>query len=495
MSANRNREAVINTQLAVLISRMGVEADAETIHVHSKHRPDVLFHMHGLRVVIEGKFADHPSAEKVVLNDARNRVKAGIAHIAMGAVYPESLRTTSTAKVLNRLEQSQIKYRIISEAYESEEWFEGNPASLMSALRRAHEALTKDDVVEQTAKALSTKLGGVAVLWSGQIGACDRLSNILGFTRKKKENAEKAHERRKTAAKVSALVLANAFVFQEQLAQTDERVTPLRKLNKEENIVGAAGKHWQWVWQNINYVPIFQLAERVLDELPASVHSTSAVQALLDEAIRICSRQAALRHDLMGRIYHWLLHYDYAKYLGTYYTAVSSATLLLKLAMAAEWNRPKRDPAGAEGIPIDFGNPVDMAGFKVADLACGTGTLLMAAAQALSDLYILKRAATNKPLEQNNLQTLHRALMENVLHGYDVLPSALHLTASTLAMLAPEVVFINMNLYIMPLGLDQGHARLGSLDFIATDKVQTQITLDYSQIETMRTTPVRLQAT
>jgi hypothetical protein len=44
--------------------------------------------------------------------------------------------------------------------------------------------------------------------------------------------------------------------------------------------------------------------------------------------------------------------------------------------------------------------------------------------------------------------------MEDVLHGYDVLPSAVHLTASTLAMLAPEVAFVHMALYVMPLGMD-----------------------------------------
>ena len=125
----------------------------------------------------------------------------------------------------------------------------------------------------------------------------------------------------------------------------------------------------------------------------------------------------------MGRIFHWLLHY--AKYLGTYYTAVPSATLLLKLAMAAEWQRPKEDSAAAKGEPIKFGSPVDLANFKVADLACGTGTLLMAAAQALSDLNIIERATNNQPLEQKNIRNLHRTLMENVLHGYDVLPSAL----------------------------------------------------------------------
>jgi hypothetical protein len=313
---NRNREEVVNTQLAILISKLGVTADAETIHVHGQHRPDVLFELRGLRVVIEGKFADHSQADEIVLKDVRNRVQSGIAHIA-AAVYPIELRTTPTTKVLDVLARSQLRFRIIAETHESEDWFEGNPGDLMDALRRAQEALTKDNIVEQTAKALSIQLDGIAKLWMGQIGVCDRLSRILGIIAPKKELQEKARARRETAAKVSALVLANAFIFQEQLAATDGRVTPLRRLDKEEDLPGAVSKHWTWIWKNINYVPIFQIGERILAELPINANSKLAVRALLNEAQKICSQQAALRHDLMGRIYHWLLHH--AKYLGTYY--------------------------------------------------------------------------------------------------------------------------------------------------------------------------------
>src|SRR5581483_788085 len=174
----------------------------------------------------------------------------------------------------------------------------------------------------------------------------------------------------------------------------------------------------------------------------------------------------------MGRIYHWLL--NYAKYLGTYYTSVSAATLLLKLTLAKKWK-------------TDFSSPAEMASFQVADLACGTGTLLMASAQALSDVYIRERADKGLSLEVNDLSTLHRTLMENVLHGYDVLPSAVHLTAATLAMLAPEVAFVRMGLFVMPLGIDHGIERLGSLDFLTSDNIKTQMALDYSQIETIRT--------
>jgi hypothetical protein len=471
MSQHRNREEAVNTQLAILISKLGVTADAETIQVHGKHRPDVLFELRGLRVVIEGKFSDTPNAEDVVLDDARKRVKAGVAHIAVATVYPDELRSAPTTKILDALSSASLRYRVVTETFESE-WSEGSPASLMEALRRSQESLTKDDIVEKTAKALSTHLENIAKLWIGQPGACDRLSKLLGIAIPKKEESKATADRREMAAKVSALVLANAFIFQEQLARNDERVDTLRKLKKNKNVVDATSKHWRWIWENINYVPIFQLGERILDELPASNTTTDIIKSLLDEAHQICSQQAALRHDLMGRIYHWLLH-D-AKYLGTYYTSVSAATLLLKIVFDLEW-------------PVDFGNARELADFKVADLACGTGTLLMATAQALTDDYIKMRAESDRSIGTKDLSVLHSTLMQNVIQGYDILPSAVHLTASTLALLAPEVAFRQMNLFVMPIGMDHGQPRLGSLDFLSGDQIQTQFSLDNTHLDAVQT--------
>ncbi|MFZ1827710.1 MAG: hypothetical protein WAW42_02840 [Candidatus Competibacteraceae bacterium] len=62
MTADRHREETLNTQLAILLSRFGVQADAETIQAQGRERPDVLFNWRGLRVVIEGKFVDYPQA-------------------------------------------------------------------------------------------------------------------------------------------------------------------------------------------------------------------------------------------------------------------------------------------------------------------------------------------------------------------------------------------------------------------------------------------------
>ena len=472
MTTQRNREEAVNTQLAILISRYGVTADGETILVRGKHRPDVLFQLRGLRVVIEGKFPDHPNAAEVVLEDARKRVKSGIAHIAAAVVYTAELRSAPTTKIIEVLEEARLRFRIVSETYEADTWSEGTLPGLMDALRRAQEALTKDDIVEQTAKALSAQLETVSRLWHGQPGACDRLSKILRITAPKDEAVDTANDRRDTAARVAALVLANAYIFQEQLAHSDERVDTLRKIEKSDDVVSATSKHWRWIWENINYVPIFQLGEKVLDELPQSHNTTIAVMALLAEAQAICRQQAALRHDLMGRIYHWLLHE--AKFLGTYYTSVSAATLLLKLTFSLKWE-------------TDFTSVRTLADFKVADFACGTGTLLMAGTQALTDRYITDRASHDLSLNEKDISILHQTLMQNVMHGYDILPTAVHLTASTLALLAPEVAFRNMNLYVMPIGVDHGTPRLGSLDFLDAQEIKTQFSLDNTHLDTIQT--------
>ncbi len=116
MTIYRDREETLNTQLAILLSRFGVQADAEMIQASGRERPDVLFVWRGLRVVIEGKFADQANARQVVLNDARGRVQRGIAHIAAAVVYPGALRVTATPELPDQFEQSTLAYCIISES-------------------------------------------------------------------------------------------------------------------------------------------------------------------------------------------------------------------------------------------------------------------------------------------------------------------------------------------------------------------------------------------
>jgi transcription elongation factor GreA-like protein len=162
--------------------------------------------------------------------------------------------------------------------------------------------------------------------------------------------------RRDTTAKLAALMLANAFIFQEQLSGLEGKVKPIRGILAERDFVGSTAAHWQLIIDEINYVPIFKVARDIMLSLPSHADTDSSVRHLAQRALDIVSKKAALRHDLMGRIYHLLLHE--AKYLGTYYTSVPAATLLLKIVLDMDrW--PKHDWADPEALKE----------FRIADLA------------------------------------------------------------------------------------------------------------------------------
>lgn len=468
MTPLRRREEAVNTCFADLLLDLGIAAEAETIQRKGRSRPDVLFSLGGLRVIIEGKFADLPNAKEIVQQDAQSRLNCGLCHIAIAVVYPEALRSANQSDLRWQLTAARLPVLVLSE-FEETGWSEATPQEILEIVRRVHEALIRDDVVARAAEKLSERIKSIAEMWLADAATCERLASYLEIRPKAKESGIEREQRHSTAAQVASLVLANALIFQEQLATSggDARVLPLGKIN-EAHLLDELKSHWNWIWSNINYVPIFQLGEKILNEVPASAAATRYLKWLIADAREICTNQSALRHDLMGRIYHWLLYH--AKYLGTYYTATSSATLLMKWVMSLPWAR-------------DFGDIRQLAQFKVADLACGTGTLLMAAAQALTDAFIVSRSQSEERLDKPAFNILHKTLMENVLYGYDVLLSAVHLTASTLGMLAPDVTYHRMNLFIMPMGVQGDQVRLGSLDFYGGHRISTQLALDDTQME------------
>lgn len=247
-------------------------------------------------------------------------------------------------------------------------------------------------------------------------------------------------------SRISSLVIINAMIFQEILARHDDyRISSLEKLKDEENVLSAFSSQWRDILK-INYYPIFHLARELLKSLTADADIFAHLRSLAEAAQRIVSLRAALRHDLMGRVYHKLLADK--KYLATYYTRVPSAILLLKLAL------------GNDAFPLRWHDFNELMDFRIADLACGTGTLLMAAADTVTDNYV---GAAVKAGQPPNFIDIHKVLAEKIVHGYDVLPSAAHLTASTLALRAPEISFERMNLWSLMMGGPLNS--LGSIDF------------------------------
>jgi hypothetical protein len=260
-------------------------------------------------------------------------------------------------------------------------------------------------------------------------------------------------------SRIASLTLVNAMIFQQILSEGNKDVPPVMRTVSEPHVAEAFLDAWQFVLDQIDYIPIFQLARSVVRELAGTPDLDEALRHLARAAIRITSRRAALRHDLMGRIYHRLL--ADAKYFGAFYTTVPAATILLKLAL----------DQGA--VPLDWSSVESIRQLRIADLACGTGTLLKAALQTVVDNHVRARA------EQQllpDLPSVHRALVEDVLIGFDVIPFAIHLAASALAMHEPNVPFGDMHLYTLPLGSGDP-IRLGSLELLLSRVIEVQADL------------------
>ena len=81
-----------------------------------------------------------------------------------------------------------------------------------------------------------------------------------------------------------------------------------------------------------------------------------------------------------------------------------------------------------------------------------------------------------------NAADLHKAMVEQALHGYDVQLSAVHFAATSLAMLNPDIQFDRMNLYVMPLGAEGSNISLGSLDFLGAGEAAVQFALPVEDI-------------
>ena len=163
-------------------------------------------------------------------------------------------------------------------------------------------------------------------------------------------------------------------------------------------------------------------------------------------------RIRGLQLDHAGPLYHGLL--QTARYDGSFYTSTSAAVLLADLAIPRDWFTDESDWADANKL----------AKLKICDPACGTGTLLMAAARSIQERYL------NAGGIENDLEVLHLTLIEDVLYGLDINRHAIHLAACMLTLTAPKIDYNKMNLYNMQHGVNaEGEVRAGSLDLLVDD--------------------------
>ena len=247
-------------------------------------------------------------------------------------------------------------------------------------------------------------------------------------------------EARLQTAKMCAVILINALAYQQNLSSCHDEIDDIHKVLERRNATqltkGIVLDEWRDILE-VNYWPIFHIARRLLVEIP---HNTALqiLRPMVDTADEI---QSAMRqHDVAGIVFQRLI--ADRKTLKTYYTLPASTVLAANLAVHHD---------------KDWRDATVVKDYRIADYACGTGGLVMAAYQRVRNLH---RSHGGTP------DHLHAHMMENSLTACDIMPAAVHLSSSLLSSVAPKEMYTGTRNILYPFG---GRKQLDDKGNISTD--------------------------
>ena len=387
-------------------------------------------HLGGLPVAIETDFGSARSVEKDAiarlgkeLSDDHKRIEQVIA-----VRLPENLRKQSQSDLDEELETAQYNLCIYSilgkqhlnleyRRWPSEGWIQGGIDDLATIIE--HTSLSENQISDS-----------MEILDSG----VSKASEILQYQCRWKADtvpqqiANCLHQScTGQTMKMAMAILANALTFHEIIAGIKElpTINQLRASNGNPSAKSILTV-WNRVMDDINNFPILSIATELLQLIPEEI-AQEVLATLVKVVKELIVLGATSQHDFSGRMFQKLI--EDRKFLATFYTLPTSATLLAELAVSR--------------MPVDWGSKDAITNLQVGDFACGTGALLNAAYGAILSKY--RRTGGND-------SDLHRQMMEKVLIGADIMPAATHLTTSVLSSVHPKIEFFDTNIITMRYG-------------------------------------------
>ena len=446
-SPDRSHETIINDTLArILRDKHDFDAVAETLRASAV--PDIVVRFSNTTVIIENEVEPALTVDADALAKLNIEIGGTVVHNVYAVAIPEAIRSTHQNHMYERLALSRLTWR---------EWrSDGSSGPKVNG--------SVDDLARSVASATppSGNLDrAVEILDEGTRRAGSRLSQAPGDVARIARifGAEPGDE----VANMAALVIINAMVFQDRLANDDPAYQPV---NSALEHGGFSSARLLMAWDailDIDYYPIFGMARDIVSQM-SGVAAIGVLEECYETAVALLGMGAVGRHDIAGRIFNRLV--SERKLLAAFYTSIPASTLLAGLALSAQ-TRPDVDWSDIERI----------GELRVIDPACGTGTLLMAAyRQILQNHATSSIGATDDP-------NLHRTLVERVIMGADVVQAAIHVTASTLAAMSPSVRFEQMQLHTLRLGIDaDDKVHLGSLEWLNAPSVQSFFSTTEEQV-------------
>ena len=431
-----------NRALALLLRQHGVATDYE--QRAGRKRMDIVAQVDGLRIVLEAETGFHRKAQAI--KDADARLRQGLTVAVFAVCYPKGVTE-------DNLPGAELTWTLRLKLGEpTEQWSTGDVAMLARAVQQTPDSLSGAD---KAAQRLSDALDDAV----GKLSPIDHrsLAEALDLPANKPGTGEEGNTGSgyMVAAKRGLLVVATAMLFHHRLQghlpvqlpagyDGEWPPAPPAVCAEQDAVLSAFQESWRGILA-VDYRPVFQTGRAALGAIAANLDNGQAVRTLARVIAQVSEEVAGLRHDLLGRIFHRVL--DTARYDGSFYTSTAAAVLLASLALREQ--------------DSDWGDPNAVAALRICDPACGTGTLLMAAAERIRDLR--NAAGKSSPEDEEALGLL---LVEDVLWGYDSNLTATHMAASTVGMLSPATQFSHINIHRVRLGVFNDVPYVGSLEFL-----------------------------
>ena len=447
----RQTEPSVNNALGgllrVMLPRSHVQSEStQTISGHAGRRPDILIMETGRSpVVVEAEYLPAVTAEAEAKSRLGLEVAANgrIIEAAIALRYPDAMAKAHDLPAA--LSSARLDYCVFTESakdvqrFPESGWLEGSVEDLADMVRLVS---VPQRAVERASTTLQEGIDGTAKLLEElnetRSGITMAIARLLGM-----DNVPQTR-------RMACAIIANALVFHERIAGMHPQVNPLAKVCGDvvDNPQGEVLAAWAKIL-DINYWAIFAIAKDILEQLPSG-DAANILRRLRHTAQAVNATGVDNAHDLTGRIFQRLI--ADRKYLATFYTLPASAALLARLAVA----KMER---------VDWSSTEAIGRLRIGDFACGTGALLSA---------VYEQIAARHERAGGDAEKLHPVMMEEVLYGCDVMPSAVHITGSTLSGVEPAVLFNKSRLYALPYGRQPDNdVKIGSLELLRSSQEPT----------------------
>ena len=420
--------------------------NTQVIEGHAGLQPDILVTAGGRSpVVIEAEYDPAQNVEPEATQRLGLNVNGQVRPIeaAIALRYPEAVGDAQDLAAAVR--DATLRYCVFTAEgdttvrFPTSGWLEGSVTDLADLVRLVS---VPQNAVDQAATFLQQGIDDAANILEEMHmtspGITAAVAGLLGM-----DNVPQTR-------RMACAIIANAMIFHDRIAGMHEGVEALNMVCGAgvPDPQGATLGAWTDILR-INYWPIFAIGRDILSQLPAEF-AVRTLRRLRVTAGSVNGTGIDNSHDLTGRVFQRLI--SDRKYLATFYTLPASAALLARLAVGK-----------MEGI--DWGDPESIGKLKIGDFACGTGALLSA---------VYEQIAARHESAGGDASAIHPVMMEEVLYGCDVMPSAIHITGSTLAGVQPEIGYGNSHLYTMPYGRQEdGTVKIGSLELLPSSEVMT----------------------